>query len=101
MVFHSPLMYRSSASCCNAISLAVILRFQQRQHVGDPIKKIQIQRLIRITNKTIFLFYWGRISGPAAQPPVMKVHTFPARHRRGGAIRRNKNFFKVFYQETV
>ncbi|WP_298030023.1 hypothetical protein [uncultured Dysosmobacter sp.] len=35
------------------------------------------------------------------QPPKNVVNTFLARRRRCGALRREKNFFKVFYQETV
>jgi len=53
-------------------------------------------RIFLIPNKTIQLFYWGRISGPGGKAACDVVHTFPARPRRGGAMHRNQKLFNVF-----
>jgi len=45
-----------------------------------------------ITNKIMKLFYWGRLRGLGGKAACDAVHTFSARRRRGGAVRRNKNF---------
>jgi len=60
-----------------------------------------LRPLILITNKTMKLFYWGRLRGLGGEAACDAVHTFPARRRRGGAVRRNKKLFKVFCQKTV
>jgi len=54
-----------------------------------------------IPNKTMKLFYWGRLRGLGGKAACDEVLTFPVRRRRGGAVRRNKKLFKVFYQKTV
>jgi len=45
------------------------------------------------------LLYWGRLRGPGGEAACDAVHTFSARLRRGGAVRRNKNFLKFFIRK--
>ncbi len=54
------------------------------------------QQVIRIPDKTIESFYQGRISGPSGAAAKDVANPFPARRRRGGAVRRDKKLDSSF-----
>jgi len=45
------------------------------------------------SDKTMKLLYWGRLRGLGDEAACDAVYTFPARRRRGDAVRRNKKTF--------